>query len=158
MPPARRVQCRCPPAVGAIMAAFFRQDGIAFRYPEDWTLEREDHEAGWTVSVQSPETAFLIVTFDAEAPDIAGMADSGLDTLRAEYPGLEAEPKVESIAGQPAVGYDVRFFSFDLTNTAGIRSFRSESGTVLVLWQFNDLEEERSEPVLTAIRASIQEE
>jgi hypothetical protein len=129
-----------------------------FRYPENWSLEREDQETGWTVSVQSPDTAFLIVTFDADAPDIAGMADAALETLKAEYPGLEAEPRTESIAGQPAVGHDVRFFSFDLTNTAGIRSFRSESGTVLVLWQFNDLEEERSEPVLKAIRASIQEE
>ncbi len=108
--------------------------------------------------MQSPETAFLIVTFDADAPDIARMADSALDSLRAEYPGLEAEPKVESIAGQPAVGHDVRFFSFDLTNTAGIRAFRAEDGTVLVLWQFNDLEQDRSEPVLKAICASIQED
>src|SRR5437868_216534 len=139
------------------MPSRFYENGIAFRYPENWALEREEQETGWTVSVQSPETAFLSVTFDAGSPDIAGMADSALDTLRAEYPALEAEPKVESIAGQPAVGHDVRFFSFDLTNTAGIRSFRSESGTVLVLWQFNDLEEERSEPVLKAIRASILE-
>jgi hypothetical protein len=140
------------------MPAEFHEDGIAFRFPENWTLEREDQETGWTVSVQSPDTAFLIVTFDADAPDIAKMADTALETLQSEYPGLEAEPKVESIAGQPAVGHDVRFFSFDLTNTAGIRSFRTESGTVLVLWQFNDLEEERSEPVLKAIRASISEE
>jgi hypothetical protein len=140
------------------MAAHFHESGIAFRYPENWTLEREDHESGWTVSVQSPDTAFLIVTFDADAPDIATMADSALESLRAEYPGLEAEPQVESIAGQPAVGHDVHFFSFDLTNTAGIRSFRAEDGTVLVLWQFNDLEQDRSEPVLKAIRASIVEE
>ncbi|HEX4590630.1 MAG TPA: hypothetical protein VH120_11905 [Gemmataceae bacterium] len=140
------------------MAARFHEDGISFRYPENWALEREDHDSGWTVSVQSPDTAFLIVTFDGEAPDVAQMADSALDTLRTEYEGLEAEPKVESIAGQPAVGHDVRFFSFDLTNTAGIRSFRSEGGTVLVLWQFNDLEQEQSEPVLKAICASIQEE
>ena len=140
------------------MAARFHDDGITFQYPENWVLEREDHEAGWTVSVQSPDTAFFIITFDAEAPDIASMADSALETLKVEYPGLEAEPKVESIAGQPAVGHDVRFFSFDLTNTAGIRSFRSETGTVLVLWQFTDLEQEQSEPVLKAICASIQEE
>jgi hypothetical protein len=140
------------------MVAHFHEDGISFRYPENWTLEREDHESGWTVSVQSPETAFFIVTFDAEAPDVAEMSDSALETLKAEYPGLEAEPKVESIAGQPAVGHDIRFFSFDLTNTAGIRSFRAEDGSVLVLWQFNDLEQEQSEPVLKAICASIQED
>jgi hypothetical protein len=140
------------------MASQFHEDGIGFRFPENWTLEREDYESGWTVSVQSPDTAFLTVTYDADAPDIARMSDSALDALKAEYPGLEAEPKVESIAGQPAVGHDVRFFSFDLTNTAGIRSFQTETGTVLVMWQYNDLEQERNEAVLRAICASIQEE
>jgi hypothetical protein len=139
------------------MPSRFHENGIAFRFPENWTLEREDLESGWTVSVQSPDTAFLIVTFDADAPDIASIADSALDSLRAEYSGLESAPKVESIAGQPAVGFDVRFFSFDLTNTAGIRAFRAEEGTVLVLWQFNDLEQDRSEPVLKAICKSIEE-
>jgi hypothetical protein len=140
------------------MAAEFHEDGISFRYPENWELEREGYESGWTVSVQSRDTAFLTVTFDADAPDIGRMADSALESLRSEYPDLEAEPKVESIAGQPAVGHDVRFFSFDLTNTAGIRAFRGEAGTVLLLWQFNDLEQVRSEPVLKAICASIREE
>lgn len=139
------------------MPSQFHENGVTFRYPENWTLERDENESGWTVAVQSPDTAFLIMTFDAEAPDIARMADSALDTLRAEYPALEAEPKVESIAGQPAVGFDVRFFSFDLTNTAGIRSFRAEEGTVLVLWQFNDLEQDRNEPVFKAICKSIEE-
>src|SRR3954468_5348727 len=139
------------------MPARFHENGIAFLYPENWVLERDEHESGWTVSVQSPETAFLSVTFDADAPDIAGIADSALDTLRAEYPDLEAEPRVESIAGQPAVGHDVRFFSFDLTNTAVIRSFRAEEGTILVLWQFTDLEQDRKEAVLKAICKSIEE-
>ena len=137
------------------MAARFHDDGISFRYPENWVLEREDQDSGWTVSVQSPETAFLIVTFDAEAPDIAQMADSALDTLRAEYEGLEAEPKVESIAGQPAVGHDIRFFSFDLTNTAWVRGISCEGGSILVLCQINDLELDRNGPVLKAICASL---
>jgi hypothetical protein len=140
------------------MPAHFHENGISFDYPENWALEREEHESGWTATVQSPDTAFLAVSFDADAPDIAQLADSALAALREEYPDLEAEPRVETLAGQPAVGHDVRFFSFDLTNTARIRAFRSEEGAVLVLSQFNDLEEECSEPVLRAICASIKEE
>jgi hypothetical protein len=139
------------------MVAKFEADGIAFRYPENWSLERDEQETGWSVTVQSPETAFLILTFDTDGPDIGVIADAALETLRTEYPDLEADPAVESIAGQPAVGHDVRFFSFDLTNTAGIRAFRAENGTVLILWQYTDLEHDRSEPVLRAIRASIEE-
>ena len=140
------------------MPARFHENGIAFRYPENWALEREEHESGWTATVQSPDTAFLTVTFDADAPDSAQLADSALAALREDYPDLESEPRVETIAGQPAVGHDVRFFSFDLTNTARIRSFRSEEGAVLILYQFNDLEEDRSEPILRAICASIEED
>jgi hypothetical protein len=139
------------------MVARFEADGIAFRYPENWSLQRDEQETGWSVSVESPETAFLILTFDAEGPDIGAIADAALDTLQEEYPDLESDPAVESVAGQPAVGYDVRFFSFDLTNTAGIRAFRAENGTALILWQYTDLEHDRSEPVLRAIRTSIEE-
>jgi hypothetical protein len=139
------------------MAARFEADGIALRYPENWTLGRDEQETGWSVTVQSPETAFLILTFDTDGPDIGVIADAALDTLREEYTDLEADPAIESVAGQPAVGHDVRFFSFDLTNTAGIRAFRAEQGTVLILWQFTDLEFDQSEPVLRAIRASIEE-
>ena len=139
------------------MSAHFHENGISFRYPENWALEREEYESGWAVTVQSPDTAFLTMTFDEDALDIAQLADSALATLREEYPALEAEPRVETIAGQPAVGHDVRFFSFDLTNTAWIRSFLSEEGSVLVLCQFNDLEEDSNGPVLRAICASIVE-
>src|SRR5436190_4811864 len=139
------------------MPTRFHENGIAFQYPENWQLEREEHESGWTVALQSPETAFLTMTFDVEAADVAKLADSALATLREEYPDLEAEPRVETIAGQPAVGHDARFFSFDLTNTAWIRSFRSEEGSVLLLCQFNDLEEDSNGLVLKAICASIEE-
>ena len=76
------------------------------------------------------------------------MAQAALDALRAEYEDLEADACVESIAGQPAVGHDVRFFSLDLTNTCWIRSFYSGRGTVLVMWQLTDLELDRHEKVL----------
>ena len=140
------------------MAEQFDDGGIRFQYPENWRLEREDNDSGWTVSLQSPDTAFLMVCLREDMPTPDQMAETALDALREEYPDLEAEPQVETIAGQPAVGHDVRFFSFDLTNTARIRSFRSEEGSVLVLSQFNDLEEDTNEPVLRAISASIREE
>lgn len=137
------------------MSARFESDGVGFRYPENWDFNREDTESGWTVSVQSPETAFLMVSFDAEMPDAELMADTALDALRSEYPGLEADPAVEPFAGQRSVGHDVRFFSLDLTNTCWMRSFYGGSGTVLVFWQANDLELDRVGPVLKAICASL---
>lgn len=140
------------------MSAVFQQDGIRFRYPENWRLEREDTENGWTVTVQGPGTAFLLVSFDEEMPESEHMADTALKALREDYADLEAEPCMDTVAGQPAYGHDIRFFSFDLTNSCWTRSFYNARGTILVMWQVNDLELEITEQVLRAICASLEVE
>jgi hypothetical protein len=138
------------------MAAQFEEGGIRFRYPENWKLEREENDTGWTVSVQSPETAFMMVSLREDMPSADGVVEAALAALREDYPDLEADDCVDSLAGQPAVGHDIRFFSFDLTNTCWTRSFYTAGGTVLVLCQSNDLELERSEPILRAMCASLE--
>jgi hypothetical protein len=138
------------------MIAEFADKGIRFKYPENWQLEREDNDSGCSISVQSPDTAFLMLCLHEDMPSTNEVAETALEALREEYPELEADDCVDSLAGQPAVGHDIRFFSFDLTNTCWTRSFYSSRGTILVLCQFNDLELERNEPVLRAICASLQ--
>lgn len=133
----------------------FDEDGVRFQYPDNWTLTREEADSGWTVSVQSPETAFFLVAFDKSMPAVEQVADTVLDALRADYPELEAEDAIDSVARQPALGHDITFFSLDLTNTCCTRSFYSDAGTVLLMWQANDLELERVEPIFKAIRASV---
>ena len=86
------------------------------------------------------------------------MAETALDALRSEYPDLDAESRIETLAAQMAVGYDVRFFSLDLTNTAWIRSFYCDAGTMLVLCQSTDLDLETHEDVLRAMCASLRVE
>ncbi len=136
----------------------FQKDGISFQYPDNWRLTREDAESGWTVTIESPETAFFLLTLDADMPEIGLVLQTALDALRADYPDLEADDALESLAGQPALGHNIRFFSLDLTNTCCTRAFYTETGTVLILWQANDLELEQIEPVLHAIRASLRVE
>jgi hypothetical protein len=140
------------------MASHFDEAGLRFRYPENWHLEREDSEDGWTVSLHSPGTAFLMVCLREDMPEPDCLADAALATLREDYPDLEADDCVGPFAGQPAVGHDIRFFSLDLTNTCWTRSFYSNQGTILVLCQTNDLEMDDHEPVLRAICASMEVE
>jgi hypothetical protein len=137
------------------MPGQFRKDGIRFQYPENWERTLEETATGWTVSVQSPETAFFLLTYDSDMPEIGLTADTALEALRTEYPDLEADDVVESLAGQPALGHDIRFFSLDLTNTCCTRCFYSETGTVFLMWQANDLDLETVELVLRAICASL---
>ncbi len=138
------------------MVAEFDDAGIRFKYPENWRLEREENEQGWTVTVQSCETAFLMLCLREDMPSTDEMAQIALGALREDYPELEVDDCVDSVAGQPAVGHHIRFFSFDLTNTCWTRSFYSANGTVLVMCQFNDLESEKNGPVLRAICASLE--
>jgi hypothetical protein len=137
------------------MPGQFHKDGIRFQYPDNWKLTREDAENGWTVSVESRETAFFMLTFDSEMPDVDQVVDTVLEALRADYPELEADDALESIAGQPALGHNIRFFSFDLTNTCCTRCLYSEAGTILLMWQTNDLELETVEPIFKAIIGSL---
>jgi len=136
--------------------AKFDHAGIRFLYPENWRLERTDTDEGWTVVVQSPETAFLLLTVNEELPSTEEMLATALDALKADYPELEYEDSVAPIAGQPAVGHDIRFISLDLTNTCWTRSFHCPTGTVLVLCQCTDIENEINESVLRAICASLE--
>jgi hypothetical protein len=140
------------------MAQLFEEHGIRFQYPENWKLEQQESDDGWTVTVQSPETAFMMLSVRDDTPDTGELTEAVLQALKEEYQELEADECVESMAGQPAVGHDIRFFSFDLTNTCWTRAFYCEQGTVLVMCQFNDLESERHEPVLRAMTASLQVE
>jgi hypothetical protein len=140
------------------MSKRFAEDGVSFTYPDNWKMEREQAEGGWTVSLQSPGTAFLTVTLDSDMPDTQEVATAVLEALRSEYPGLEASPRIDTLAGQMAVGHDIQFFSFDLTNSCWTRSLYGDAGTVLVLCQTNDLELEEYEPVLRAICASLKVE
>jgi hypothetical protein len=140
------------------MALQFEEDGVSFRYPESWKLEREENENGWAVLLQSPDTAFALISFDNTLPTTEETAEAALEALRSDYPNLEAEDRVDTLAGQMAVGHDIRFFSFDLTNTCWTRSIYGDTGTLLVLCQANDLELEQHEPVLRAICASLKVE
>jgi len=137
------------------MAEQFAENGIRFRYPENWRLEREETESGWTVLLQSPDTAFFLLSLNENRLSSEEVTRTALDALREDYPDLEADECVDSLAGQPAVGYDIRFTSLDLTNTCWTRGCYCAGGTILVLCQLNDLELESNEPVLRAICASL---
>ncbi len=137
------------------MSQDYQEDGISFRYPDDWRLDREDSADGWTVLLQSPGTAFLTLTCDRSGTSTEEIAQAALEALRADYPNLDANPQIDTLAGQMAIGHDIEFISLDLTNTCWTRCFYSDAGTVLVLCQTNDLELEEYEPILRAICASL---
>src|SRR6185295_3354942 len=96
--------------------------GVQFQYPGNWTVETDPSGDGWTATVTSPDTALLVFTLRPEAESPASLADEALAALKAEYKELDTEPAVESIAGRPAVGFDVDFLTLDTAVVCRIRS------------------------------------
>lgn len=140
------------------MIQTFERDGIRFQYPANWTVEpAEDDTAedGWTVSVQSPDTAFLLVSLRLDAENPAELADQTLDALRAEYKELDAENAVETLAGQLAIGHDIDFLTLDTAITCRTRCLQTPAGALLVMAQVSEYDRARNEPVLRAVCASL---
>ncbi len=138
------------------MTQTFERSGVRFRYPADWRADAEDAGDGWTVTLQSPETAFALVCLRPDADSPAQVADEALAALRAEYPELDAELVVDTLAGQPAVGHDIDFLTLDTAILCWTRCAETPGGPLLVMCQTSEYDRERNEPVLRAVIASVQ--
>jgi len=134
----------------------FTRDGVSFRYPTNWQLEAEPAEDGWAVMVQSPDTAFVLISLRPDVEDPAALADEALVALRTEYPLLDADPIVASIHGQPAIGHDIDFLSLDTPIVCFTRAIHSPGGPVLLLAQTSEFDRKVHEPALRAIIASLE--
>jgi hypothetical protein len=137
------------------MAREFARAGIRIQYPESWTVEQEDTEDGWSASIVSPETAFLMLSHYSDDHDPAELADMALAAMRETYPDLESESVIETLAGVPVVGHNVDFFALDLTNTCWIRALPAPEGCLLLMSQCTDQELETNGETLQAIGASL---
>lgn len=140
------------------MLGIYDDRGIRFEYPDGWELDVSDDGPRMAVTVQSPSgPAFALVTADDTRPAPGDLADEALAALRDEYPGLDAVPARETIDGHDAAGFDIEFFSLDMTNTCAIRAYQSPRRTVFVMTQWSDVEEDDPEAALRAVRRSIEE-
>ena len=138
------------------MIQTFSRSGVSFRYPGNWDVDAEETaDGGWTVTLQSRDTAFLLVSLRPDADDPAQVADEALEALRAEYKELDAEDRVETIAGRVAVGHDVDFLTVDIPIVCWTRCVETPGGPLLVMCQTSEFDRPANEPVLRAICASL---
>ncbi len=134
----------------------FDRDGIRFVYPEGWDIEVEDEEdeMGWTVSVASSDTAFLILTYQV-GEDPTRLVETTLESIQEDFEDVGAQPVQETLNSQPAFGYDVEFFNLDLTNIAWLRGVEGPEGGILVMAQVTDQDRPIYEEVLKGIMQSL---
>ena len=137
------------------MTERFERSGIAVDVPDDWVLDVADEGTGWTATIQSPGTAFALLSLQPDADDPAQLADLTLESLEAEYPGLESQDRVEQIAGQVAIGWDVDFLALDTAVSGMVRAIESPDGPLLILTQCSEMDRRMHEPGLRSILSSF---
>jgi hypothetical protein len=138
------------------MPAKYEKMGIAFQYPENWTLDEEDAVAGTpSVTVYSPGGGFWTVALHPRSADPARLAQAAVTAMKEEYEGLETQAAQETMKDHELQGFDLNFFYLDLINTARIRTVRLRHATYSVFCQAEDREFERVERVFAAMTASL---
>ena len=138
------------------MPSVFDNSVIRFQYPENWQVDRQETDEGWTISVQSPETAFLLISCYVERPAVQEVLDASLVAMKQDYPELEAEPATGRQSEHATKGYDINFLSLDTVNSCQLRSFRTRSSTFLLLTQSSSFDKAIMVAVLEAIQTSLE--
>ena len=69
---------------------------------------------------------------------------------------VDADPAVETVGGQPAVGHDIDFLTLDTSIQCWTRAVQTPAGPLLVMCQTSEYDRERNEPALRAVVASLQ--
>ena len=137
------------------MLKVYTKTGVAFQYPGNWTLDEESDDESWAVTVNSPGTAFFVVSLRPDNQTPAQVVDEALDAMKAEYKELEAEPVVESVGGFPAVGHNIDFLTLDTAIGAWSRCVSLAEGNLLIFGQVSELDRRQYEQVLKAMLRSF---
>jgi len=133
-----------------------KKHGIAFQYPDNWTIDEADSLADCkSVTVYSPGGAFWSIMLSPCSRDPHSFSKVAIEAMREEYEELDIEEIEETIAGRLMSGYDMHFYCLDLTNTACVRSVGTDQATYTVFYQAEDREFDRLHPVFLAITNSL---
>lgn len=118
--------------------------GLQFLYPDDWELSEEVDDEQASITVSSPETAFWSATVIRNRPDPHSVLRAALRAFEEEYEELDIEEAEEAIGDHQSAAAEVNFVCLELTNTAILRVAAMPHFTLLVLYQFQDAEQESS--------------
>lgn len=137
------------------MTRTYERDGIRLQYPETWEVEEETYTEGWSATFQSEGAAFAVLSMHPGEHQPDAIASQILDSLREDYTDLEAEPALQTIAGRPAVGHDIEFFSMDFPIVCWTRCLNVSGGAIMLMCQTSDPERGDAEPFLKELCDSV---
>lgn len=133
--------------------------GFQFRYPSGWFIDEDRDPDELTVTVRpdvDDGTAFWSVTIMLQRPPVQSAMRTIVRAFEDEYSEIDTYPAEQEIAGRRAVGRDLEFVCLELTNTAGVRVFRTKEFTAVVLFQATDSELEQVQSAFRLMTGSLE--
>ncbi len=131
----------------------FEGFGIALLYPDSWNLDGEVE--GDSVSIESPEGAFLMITRCADPLDASEALARAQAAMREEYDEVEREPIEKKFSGQTMAGEILRFVFLDLIVTSQLLLLTNDQHTYLIQTQAEDRDHDRLQLVFDAMLTSF---
>lgn len=131
----------------------FQGFGIKLLYPDSWNCEEEME--GQSVSIESPEGAFLCITRFANVEDQTSALGRALQTMQDEYDEVEREALTREFAEFQLSGMLLRFVYLDLIIASQLLAFSHAGHTYLIQIQAEDRDHDRLGPVFDAIVTSM---
>lgn len=135
--------------------AVYQGHGVQFEYPEHWEIQEETGADQTTISVQSPGTTYWTLSLFEDRPDADQVAESVIAAYEEMYEELDIyEPDVQ-VLGVPAIARELDFVCLDLVSTASLIVFQSLNHTILITFQGEDRELEKTRPLVELMTRSL---
>lgn len=133
----------------------YRGHGVQFEYPEHWAIQEESGADQTTISVQSPGTTYWTLSLFEDRPDAEQVAESVIAAYEEMYEELDIyEPDVQ-VLGVPAIARELDFVCLDLVSTASLIVFQSLKYTILITFQGEDRDLDKTRPVVELMTRSL---
>jgi hypothetical protein len=137
------------------MPGVYDKFGVKFLYPENWQIvEEEGNDWPKTVTVQSPDGAFLSLYIYEGGVNLRDLVREAVEAMQQEYEDIEVEEILQPTDGSD-YGYNLDFYCLDLIITAQIRGALVPGKALVWQCQAENREFDKCELVFRAITTSL---
>jgi hypothetical protein len=133
----------------------YESHGIEFDFPDDWQLTEAADESHVAISIESPGSAFWMLSIIQGRPSADDVVASALESLQEEHEECDVYDSTNQICMLPTAAFDVDFECAEMINRASIMACETDRVTLFVMHQCPQTEEADFKRDLLSITDSL---
>ncbi|MCA9107246.1 MAG: hypothetical protein KDA83_17650 [Planctomycetales bacterium] len=138
------------------MPHWYEHNGLRFAYPENWQIEEIDVVGQpLDITLQTPGGGLWSLQSIPGGMSPGEAAAQALKGVEAEFQEVENESAQLELVEQLWLGFEIRFFCFDYLIEGRVWACRIPGRTLVCVYQAEQAEFEKQEPVFQAVMASL---